>query len=147
MSGVLVLNAGYEPMHRVSIRHAIGMLVREVAVVEEAVEGRSVGPFPMPRVLRLVRYVALKWRHRTPSWSRARLLERDGGVCGYCGGVGDTVDHVVPVCRGGGSGWLNTVAACRKCNHRKGSRTVAAAGMTLRVTPWVPTWWQVSIAR
>ena len=55
MSGVIVLNASYEQLHVVSIPHAIRMLVREVAVVEEAHDGASIGPFPLPRVLRLVR--------------------------------------------------------------------------------------------
>lgn len=63
MSGVLVLNASYEPLHRVSLQHAIGMLVREVAVVEEAGIG-SMGPYPVPKVLRLVRYVVMRWKYR-----------------------------------------------------------------------------------
>jgi hypothetical protein len=36
MSLVLVLNADCGPLHRVSLRHAIRMLFREVAVVHEA---------------------------------------------------------------------------------------------------------------
>ena len=64
---VLVLNASFEPMHRVSLKHAISMLVREVAVVHEAVGEASFGPFPVPRVLRLVRYVAMAWRYRRGS--------------------------------------------------------------------------------
>jgi len=55
MSGVLVLNAGYEPLHRVSLAHAVRMLHRQVAVVEQAVDGRTFGPYPLPAVLRLVR--------------------------------------------------------------------------------------------
>src|SRR5690349_21532071 len=47
---VLVLNASYEPLHKVDVRHAVRMLVRGVAVVEEAVEGRNIGHFPFPRV-------------------------------------------------------------------------------------------------
>ena len=62
MSSVLILNAGYEPLHRVSIQHAIRMLVREVAVVEESLDDKTIGHFPFPLVLRLVRYVKLNWR-------------------------------------------------------------------------------------
>ena len=50
MSTVLVLNAGYEPLHKVSINHAIKMLVRQVAVIEEATE-EMFGDFPKPLVL------------------------------------------------------------------------------------------------
>ncbi|MBO0608357.1 HNH endonuclease [Myceligenerans salitolerans] len=140
MADVLVLNAGYEPLHRVSVRHAIGMLVREVAVVEEAVDGRTFGPFPLPRVLRLVRYVAMRWlykRNGAPACTKQGVKRRDG-ACAYCGGPADTVDHVVPRSRGGPSTWLNLVAACYECNSFKADRTPAEAGMLLYLTPYVP---------
>ena len=147
MAGVLVLNAGYEPLHRVSLQHAIGMLAREVAVVEEAVENAYFGHFPLPKVLRLVRYVALKWRNKAPKWSRRRLLDRDNGECGYCGKHADTIDHILPLSRGGDTSWLNTVAACFKCNNKKGSRTVTEAHMALRQEPFVPSWWHVTMGK
>lgn len=67
---VLVLNAGYEPLHRVSLQHAIRMLARNVAVVEEIEHGQTIGPYPRPRVLRLIRYVTMRWRRKAPRWSR-----------------------------------------------------------------------------
>jgi 5-methylcytosine-specific restriction endonuclease McrA len=142
MTGVLVLNAGYEPLQRVSLAHAVRMLHRQVAVVEEAVDGRTFGPYPLPRVLRLVRYVQMRWRNRrgVPTWSRSGMLERDAHLCAYCGTTGaSTVDHVLPRSRGGASSWLNTVAACLDCNHRKRDRTPQEAGMRLRYEPHVPT--------
>ncbi|MEG3615727.1 MULTISPECIES: HNH endonuclease [Isoptericola] len=140
MADVLVLNAGYEPLHRVSVKHAITMLVREVAVVEESVDGMSFGPYPLPRVLRLVRYVAMRWLYRggRPTVTKDGVKRRDG-ACAYCGGPAQTVDHVVPRSRGGDSSWLNLVAACRACNHRKANRTPLEAGMPLRLTPRIPT--------
>lgn len=138
---VLVLNASYEPLHVVSVRHAIRMLVREVAVVEEADLGPALGPFPRPKVLRLVRYVVMRFRYgRTPTWSRRGVLARDGNRCAYCGRSATTVDHIVPVAHGGTSSWKNTVAACVRCNGRKGCRTPRAAGMQVRTTPVVPDW-------
>ncbi|GAA1563077.1 HNH endonuclease [Actinomadura kijaniata] len=138
---VLVLNASYEPLQRVDLRHAIRMLVREVAVVEEAEEGRTIGRYPMPRVLRLVRYVAMRWRHgKRPPWSKRGVHLRDRGRCQYCGGRGHTIDHVVPQSRGGPDTWENTVLACGKCNNRKGNRTPAEAGLNLREPPRVPRW-------
>ena len=138
---VLVLNASYEPLHKVDVRHAVRMLVRGVAVVEEAVEGRRIGHFPMPRVLRLVRYVAMRWRHNVrPAWGKRGLRYRDQGLCAYCAGPGNTVDHVIPQSRGGGTTWENTVLACGPCNNRKRNRTPAEAGMRLLVEPRVPHW-------
>lgn len=145
MSAVLVLNASYEPLHFVDLRHAVRMLVREVAVVEEAEPGASIGHLPRPRVLRLVRYVVTKWMHRgnPPAWTRRRVLQRDGFACVYCEGRASTIDHVLPVSRGGTSCWENTVAACGDCNQRKSNRTPREAGMVLRVAPAAPGWWQL----
>ena len=71
MSAVLVLNADCGPLHRVSLRHAIRMLFREVAVVHEAEPDRQIGIYPIPTVVRLVSYVVTRWRHsRGPAWSR-----------------------------------------------------------------------------
>jgi len=138
---VLVLNASYEPLQKVDLRHAIRMLVRGVAVVEEAEEGRNIGHFPVPRVLRLVRYVAMRWRHgRRPPWSKRGIYLRDKGLCGYCGKRGHTIDHVFPQSRGGGNTWENTVLCCGKCNNRKGSKTPDEAGMKLKLELRIPRW-------
>ena len=137
---VLVLNADWGPLHWVTLRHAVRMLVRQVAEVHEAEPDRTLGLWPMPRVVRLVAYVKTKWRHtRGPAWSRPGVLARDGYVCAYCGGRASTVDHVLPRSRNGGNTWSNTVAACGDCNQRKGDRTPAEAGMRA-VAPATPTW-------
>ena len=141
MNAVLVLNADLGPLHRVSIRHAVRMLCREVAVVHEAEPDRHLGIFPMPRVVRLVRYVVTKWRYNSgPAWSRAGVLARDDRRCAYCSGAATTIDHVLPSSRGGRNSWLNTVAACGPCNQVKSDRTPDEARMPLRVTPYAPTW-------
>lgn len=134
---VLVLNASYEPLQRVSMRHAIKMLVREVAVIEEEAGG-SFGPFPVPKVLRLVRYVVTRWKHRRASLCTKSAIKARDKVCAYCGGKAETVDHVIPRSRGGMLTWDNAVAACVRCNHRKADRTPAEAGMTLLITPAQP---------
>lgn len=145
-TSVMVLNASFEPIQRVDLKHAIRMLVREVAVVQEAEGDKMIGHLPVPRVLRLVKYVAMKWRTaKSPSWSRKRLLARDKELCAYCGKHATTVDHVIPVSLGGTSSWLNTVASCSPCNNKKGNRTVAEARMKSRVTPYAPSWWDLNI--
>ncbi|MBB5872754.1 hypothetical protein F4553_006188 [Allocatelliglobosispora scoriae] len=141
MNAVLVLNADLGPLHRVSLRHAIRMLYRQVAEVHEAEPDQVLGVFPMPRVVRLVRYVVTRWRFGGgPSWSRRGVLARDGHRCGYCGGHAATIDHILPSSRGGRNTWLNTVAACGVCNQRKADLTPVEAGMKLRITPAVPSW-------
>lgn len=44
--------------------------------------------------------------------------------CAYCGAVGKmTMDHVIPVSRGGVHATTNVVPACKPCNSRKKART------------------------
>jgi 5-methylcytosine-specific restriction endonuclease McrA len=141
VEAVLVINADLGPLHRVSLKHAIRMLLRQVAEIHEAEPDRLIGVYPMPTVVRLVQYVVTKWRYSNgPAWSRPGVMSRDGHRCGYCAGPATTVDHVLPRSRGGRNTWANTVAACGGCNQRKGDRTPAEARMPLRVTPAAPTW-------
>lgn len=49
------------------------------------------------------------------------ILERDNGICQYCGEDGNSVDHIKPKSNGGISSPMNCVCACRKCNTNKGS--------------------------
>ncbi len=141
METVLVINADLGPLHRVSLRHAVRMLVRRVAEVHEAVPDRLIGVYPVPTVVRLVRYVVTKWRYTAgPAWSRSGVLARDGHRCGYCLGVATTVDHILPRSHGGRNTWANTVAACCECNQRKADRTPAEAGMVLRFEATTPSW-------
>ena len=143
MTTVTLLNASYEPLGTVTFQHAVRMLFREVATVEEAHEDRMIGPHPWPRVIRLVRYVAAKWMYRPAAYGREAVLRRDQHRCAYCGGAADTIDHLLPRSRGGTWTWLNTVAACGRCNSRKGNRTPQEAGLRLLFEPWVPTRSQV----
>jgi len=57
---------------------------------------------------------------RASAWWRRRL---QSGSCAYCGGTFPerdlTMDHVVPVARGGRSVKGNVVASCKPCNARK----------------------------
>jgi len=77
---------------------------------------------------------------KTVAFTRFNLFLRDEFTCQYCGETGDmTFDHVNPRCRGGKTTWENVVAACGPCNLRKGSRTVAQAGMGLRQPPKRPS--------
>lgn len=140
---VLVLNAGYEPLHKVSIQHAIKMIVREVAVIEESSD-EMYGPFPKPLVLRLVKYIKMSWRKKSPRFSKNKVLNRDHNSCAYCGKHATTIDHVLPKSRGGLTTWLNTVASCLKCNHKKGNRTLEESGMKLLLIPYIPSWHQFS---
>jgi 5-methylcytosine-specific restriction endonuclease McrA len=57
---------------------------------------------------------------RASPWWKRRIAD---GVCAYCqrrvGGRALTMDHIVPLARGGRSVRGNVAPACRECNARK----------------------------
>ncbi len=138
----LVLNASYEPLAVVSVRRAVVLVLTEKAVMEHADDERPIRSasrqLPMPLVVRLLKFVRVPYRRKLP-WSRKGVLDRDRHRCAYCAGKASTIDHIVPVSRGGGGrSWLNTVGACVPCNQAKANRTPAEAGMRLLVDPHEP---------
>lgn len=55
---------------------------------------------------------------------RRHILSRDNNTCQYCGATADTIDHIIPVSKGGLDTPKNCVAACKTCNQVKDSRTL-----------------------
>lgn len=74
------------------------------------------------------------------------LFRRDHHICAYCGTEHQphelTRDHVYPRSRGGTNDWVNSVTACKSCNHRKANRTPEEANMLLLYTPYRPCRWE-----
>lgn len=138
---VLILNANYEPMNVCGLRRAIGLILTDKAML--VMNGRGEihsmnNAFPIPSVIRLNEMV-----HRprpAVKLTRREIFRRDGYVCQYCGKhtLGLTVDHVMPRHLGGPHTWINLVAACSACNHRKGGRTIQDANMRLLHLPKEP---------
>lgn len=50
---------------------------------------------------------------------RRYILTRDNYTCFFCGGYGDTIDHMVPRAKGGHTTPVNCVCACNSCNQSK----------------------------
>lgn len=152
MAQVLLLNASYEPLAVINQKRALTLLLkgRVEAASEEAIEMRSVSTvLHIPTVIRLRRYINVP--RRGAHWSRKAVLRRDHYTCVYCGiTAGDrqrgryltknnfTIDHILPLSRGGKNTWGNTVCACPACNQRKGNRTPHEANMKLRWEPKTP---------
>lgn len=61
---------------------------------------------------------------RQSSWWKQQLGK---GICYYCEGrfppTELTMDHIMPIARGGQSNKKNCVPCCKECNTQKGSRT------------------------
>lgn len=50
---------------------------------------------------------------------RRYILNRDNHTCYFCGGPGDTIDHLLPRAKGGHTTPDNCVCACNLCNQLK----------------------------
>lgn len=130
----LKLDSSYRPIDVIDALEALVMcLVGKARVIEKhAKEIRSVSKsFKLPAVIVLNRYV--KFQFSYVSCNRENVLWRDNNTCQYCGKTGNpeklTLDHVIPRSRGGDNSWQNLVAACKKCNQKKGNKTPAEAHM------------------
>jgi 5-methylcytosine-specific restriction endonuclease McrA len=141
---VLVLNASYEPLSIISVKRAVVLLLKEKAELVEAAQAKLRSEnlsLPRPLVIRLVYFVKIPHRISLPV-TRRGILARDHYTCQYCGMMPPrkdlTVDHVLPRSRGGKTTWENVVAACEKCNGRKGNRTPVEANMSLHALPRRP---------
>ena len=141
----LVLNADYRPLSyfplslwcwQDAIKAAFLDRVDIVAEYEDFVHSPSTR-IRVPSVVVLKDYVKPQKR---VAFTRFNLFLRDGFCCQYCGSKGDlTFDHVVPRARGGVTTWENVVAACSKCNLKKGSKNLRGVGMNLKRLPRKPS--------
>lgn len=139
-----VLNATYAPLGPTKLARALALVIDGRAVIQEADESqyiRSVGgvKIPLPKVIRLLNAIKVPFYVAEEYFSRRGVLERDGRKCGYCLAPATTWDHIQPSSRGGADSWMNSIAACLRCNSKKANRTPEEAGMPLLFQPTVPT--------
>jgi 5-methylcytosine-specific restriction endonuclease McrA len=138
---VLVLNSDYEPLNVCNLRRAILLICLgkvEVLHVGTARIRTYDGEIHSPSVVKLRQHV----RRPVPQLrlSRRGVFARDGYTCQYCGTTAKdlTIDHVVPKRLGGGATWENLVCCCRRCNTKKGDKSLHASGMQLKRAPRRP---------
>ncbi len=90
-------------------------------------------------------------KYKVPTLTNKTLFRRDRHICAYCGkhfNFDDlSRDHIMPVSRGGADNWMNVVASCKPCNHRKNDLTPEEAGMKLLFVPYVPSKYEAMILR
>jgi|TARA_R110000824_G_scaffold221804_2_gene408971 5-methylcytosine-specific restriction endonuclease McrA len=139
----LKLDSSYRPLEIVEATEALVLCLigKAYAIENYTQEIRSISEtFKLPAVIVLTRYV--KFKFKTMTCKRNNIIWRDNNQCQYCtksfesGSL--TIDHIVPKSKGGKDNWLNLVAACKKCNQRKGSKTPSQAGMKLIREPVRP---------
>lgn len=136
---VVVLNATMEPLAVVPLSRALTFLLHERATIVEARPGETVrsatAEFSVPLVVAFRELVRVPYRRTVCPWTRRGVMARDGRKCAYCGRIASTIDHILPRSQGGKNTWMNTVAACARCNNAKADRTPERARMPLRFQP------------
>ena len=130
----LKLDASFRPIEVIDALEALVMCIIGKATPVETYDTKINSPsksFELPAVIVLKNIV--KFRFTTIACNRINIVWRDNNQCQYCGNYFSTdkltMDHVIPKSRGGKNTWENLVAACKKCNQKKGSRTPQESGM------------------
>ncbi|KAJ6817013.1 uncharacterized protein M6B38_414015 [Iris pallida] len=136
----LVLDISYRPVNVVCWKRAICLEFMEKADVLEYYDqtvSSPQGSFYIPAVLRVPHLLQIVKRRRVKqSLSRKNIFYRDSYTCQYCSCKENlTIDHILPISRGGEWNWTNLVTACSRCNSRKGNKTIEEANMKLLKIP------------
>ncbi|MCO5576888.1 hypothetical protein L7F22_030709 [Adiantum nelumboides] len=139
----LVLDVSYRPINVVCWRRALCLEVLEKADVLEyydQVISSPSKPFAIPAVLRITDYLHKPVHSKVKlTLNRKNIFLRDRFRCQYCGDHDNlTLDHVIPVSRGGEWTWQNLVTACTDCNSKKGNKTLEESKMQLLRAPKEP---------
>jgi len=96
----------------------------------------------VPTVTIAKHYAKMPVRHFNGRPSKQAIWIRDKGICQYTGQTlreeEASLDHVVPVSRGGKSSWTNLVLANKKINWKKGNKLLSESGLILLHEPKAP---------
>ncbi len=96
----------------------------------------------IPHVVQLLQFD--KVPRQEVKFSRGNIYLRDQNRCQYCGRKFPSselsLDHVIPLSRGGKSSWENVVCACLPCNVKKGNKLLSECAVGLIRHPVRPRW-------
>ncbi len=130
----LKLDATYRPVEVIDAIEALVLCIIGKAKAIETYTKQICSPsksFDIPAVI--VLKTVVKYRFGGIICNRQNIIWRDQNTCQYCGKNFSTenltIDHLLPKSRGGKNTWKNLVAACKKCNQKKGCRTPQECGM------------------
>jgi 5-methylcytosine-specific restriction endonuclease McrA len=150
MAATLLLNAdgapvSYMPLSTLTWEDAIKYMVLDKADVlmfhDTWIVRSASWETQVPSVMMLRDYMKPKTHVR---FSRTNVYLRDNGQCQYCGVHVErkvsTLDHVVPVSKGGKTTWENCTTACAPCNSAKSDTT---KGWKPRIKPYKPEYYEL----
>ena len=146
MRNCLVLNSDYTPIDIVNWQRAFLMIFgdgKNAYPIEYhgfTIKDSAGRIHPLPSIIVLKRYVNNNNKSTYCKYTRVNVFTRDDFKCMYCGNRFKpddlTIDHVIPLSRykklgykGHPNGMDNVVAACYKCNVKKGNHTCEECNM------------------
>lgn len=142
MENVIVLNADMTILGTTTWKRAIRLILTGKAETLAESNTKVHPTMYIPKVIRLIKAIRSLWKKEVP-WSKGSVHIRDGYVCQYCGTnipkKKATIDHVLPVAKGGKNRWDNTVCCCFECNNKKEDFLCSEVGMSLIRKPYQPT--------
>lgn len=148
LSDVLVLSndgqpLNYLPLSAIKWKEAITYLFLDKCTVLEWYDDWIVkSPSWETKVPAVIMLKERYRRGRKPRFSKTNLYIRDFYTCQYCFTKLPrkelTLDHVIPISRGGKTNWENIVASCGTCNIVKGNKIQAP-----KIKPYRPDYWEL----
>lgn len=165
MSGqVLVLTKKMDYWDEISVKKAVLKILKNKARIISH-SGQTLHTLKdgtilwVPLIIQLTTFIGYHCKSDNVHYSDKAVFARDNNYCQYihnhkfkdgkltiaapyvyrCTEDDRTIDHVLPISKGGKNSFLNTVCACKYCNEvLKKNRTPEEAGLKLISTPMVP---------
>ena len=143
---VLVLNSDQNPLNFISWKRAINLILKDKAIAIEYYDIIIHETMKKPKVIKLKQFISHIYKKKQ-GYSKKDIFIRDDFQCQYCGIYLNkhecTVDHIVPISRGGKSTYTNCVCACRDCNTKKGDKLLSETNFRLLKTPTIPSFYSL----
>jgi len=149
MADTLVLNADAQPLSLLPLstiqwQEAVKYLWLDKVTVldwyDDWVVRSASWETKVPAVVMLKEYMRVKTSVR---FSKSNVFLRDEFICQYCrkplAKKFATLDHILPISKGGKTNWTNVVCACGPCNQEKSDKI----GRKPIRPPYRPDYWEL----
>lgn len=140
----LLLTSSYEPIRFLPERRVIKLLfsnrVESISDWDNVNITWTSGKIKHPSIIRLIN--DYRKIFSATKFNRSALIKRDKKTCQYCGEKlflnQITIDHIVPLSKGGTDSFNNCVIACKPCNYHKADLDLDKCGLKLIRKPENP---------
>lgn len=137
-----LLNYDYTPIGVVSWKRGIKLVLKDKVDVMVNSDIKINDIFYLPTVIKLKKYINF-FNRKKVHYSRKIIYVRDKYTCGYCGKKCNkhelTIDHILPISKGGKTTFQNCMTCCKKCNLEKGNKDISQYNHKIKHRLYTPT--------